>query len=260
MVVLGWWMSKPAHVHKYAQLFGQHTGVRAVVQETMTTEELLLRPLRDKAARRVIRHIAKARRKVAEEDGEAPRIVFHAFSNNGALLFQSVQSQLPHDMSSAVAGTVFDSCPGDLTLNVWVGAVRDAPLSPAVTSAAGGAGILGFLALRLAVGSTVTFAKLVAAGLIGSKVLEYAITKRYHDEFVGVPLRCPQLFLFSNEDTLVSSARVEDLARRRQEAGVPNVRLHRFNGSGHVAHFREHPEEYRDVVFGFLDTMCAGSD
>lgn len=56
--------------------------------------------------------------------------------------------------------------------------------------------------------------------------------------------------MYSKQDLLVDWREVEKHAREEQKRHGGEVRLERFEGSGHVSHLREDEGRYRGVVEG----------
>ena len=230
VAVLGWWHSEPRLVDKYCQLYRAQGCVAAVVQETMSTFELAWPPARRLAAQRLVRRLEEElaqQRRLAEREqaagqpAPALRVVFHALSNNGAVLYLATRAIAPQWLSDATVGAVFDSAPGDLSLLAGLGAVAESVRPPA----AGYAGIAalalgGTLASRAVMGSTWAAARATLIAAAAAQLSAVALTHRYHSRFIADASRAPQLFLYSDEDKLVSSQTVLQVAERRKAAGV----------------------------------------
>ncbi|KAF2360293.1 Protein of unknown function DUF829 TMEM53 [Trinorchestia longiramus] len=63
--------------------------------------------------------------------------------------------------------------------------------------------------------------------------------------------RVPQLFLYSDADSLIPSQDVQNFWTHRKQLGVP-VYTKRWPDSPHVQHFKYYPEEYTRIVFRFV--------
>lgn len=61
----------------------------------------------------------------------------------------------------------------------------------------------------------------------------------------------PQLMLYSREDLITDSKKIEDLVETRKELGI-DIKEHRFVGSPHVGHMRMFPDEYVGVLMEFM--------
>ncbi|CAF3326853.1 unnamed protein product [Rotaria socialis] len=66
-----------------------------------------------------------------------------------------------------------------------------------------------------------------------------------------MPTDIKQYYLYSNGDRLIPSYSIEQCMARQVERGV-QVSSHRFIDSGHVNHFRLHPEEYGRLILDFI--------
>ena len=58
----------------------------------------------------------------------------------------------------------------------------------------------------------------------------------------------PRRYIYSAQDVMVSAHAVERHAAESRASGSTNVRLEKFEGSPHVAHFRTDPQRYWTIV------------
>ncbi|KAF0853156.1 mitochondrial transmembrane protein 53-like protein [Andalucia godoyi] len=72
--------------------------------------------------------------------------------------------------------------------------------------------------------------------------------------YIKLQKRCPHLFLYSDADTVIPPADVEEFIRDLEDAKF-DVRKKMFVGSEHVAHFKVFPEEYSKEILTFLDSI-----
>lgn len=251
---------KPKPRQKYIDLYAAHGRVFAVVQDTLSTLELLLPPLRRSAARRTLGklHVAGAAYRDAHGEGAEPAVVVHMMSNNGALSYLSLRREMAHSSRPAdawvrrrLAGTVLDSTPGQLTFGTFAGAFWANKPSQAVQAGIGAAALL-WAAVVVRVLGLAGFATCVAASAAAGRAAEMALTQRYtsrvaRDSFLG-----PQLFLFSKRDALVGHETVRSVVRRREKRGA-DVTAVEFSDSAHVGHLRMHADEYTEAVGQLLD-------
>lgn len=70
----------------------------------------------------------------------------------------------------------------------------------------------------------------------------------------GLQLGGRSLYLYSADDHLCDANKLEELIAARRAAGHA-VRAHRWERSRHVGHLRHHPEQYRQLVLGFLEEL-----
>ena len=68
-----------------------------------------------------------------------------------------------------------------------------------------------------------------------------------------------ELYIYSDVDPLCPVSAVEGLLEFRRAEGR-RVSAKRFEGTGHVMHFRERPEEYERAVREFLAGGARGAD
>lgn len=77
----------------------------------------------------------------------------------------------------------------------------------------------------------------------------------FWDAMVDLHWNRPQLFLYSADDPLCDGAMLDQLVETKKRMGQ-RVVVRRWEQSGHCAHLRHHPVEYRNALFGdFLDTI-----
>merc|ERR1719414_811631 len=82
--------------------------------------------------------------------------------------------------------------------------------------------------------------------------------ERHHDvPFVGSFLKYedkgswPTLFLASKKDRQIHWRYIKSVSEEQKRRGRRSS-LHIFPSSGHVAHLKVHPEEYREIVASFM--------
>lgn len=229
VVLLGWAGCQDKYLAKYSAIYEEKSCI--TLRYTAPVDCLFLR--RDKMP-----YIGKRLVQVLLDKslGEHP-IFFHIFSNGGAFLYEYVSVAMQQAGSPfQVKGVIFDSAPGErrvLSLYRAISAIigghplTNIPMSFVITF---------FLSViwivEIFIQSSLRKGKMMAS--LASLAEE--------------PYSCPQLFLYSNTDTLISSADVEKFATRRAERGV-KVEMVLFTDSPHVKHFTT----YRDV---YVNTVC----
>mmetsp|Transcript_1629 Transcript_1629/g.2650 ORF Transcript_1629/g.2650 Transcript_1629/m.2650 type:complete len:83 (-) Transcript_1629:761-1009(-) len=77
------------------------------------------------------------------------------------------------------------------------------------------------------------------------------LQSNYWNKVKNESSRCPQLFIYSNDDRLVSAEDVEEVADHRQKLGV-SVQRYKLAKSPHVAHLRTNKDSYIAVLRDFL--------
>ena len=94
--------------------------------------------------------------------------------------------------------------------------------------------------------------------VLGKLVYAYAVrTSKMHNygpEFLrNVPLLLPQLFLSSENDKIASIESIRKFVDYQKDIGVPFLKSKVWENSDHVLHYRKYPDEYRNLVNGFID-------
>ena len=69
---------------------------------------------------------------------------------------------------------------------------------------------------------------------------------------MAFPMDCPELFLFSNADYVVSHKDIETFINAHKNRGI-EVFLKRWEDSAHVRHYGAYPDEYQQVINAFTD-------
>ncbi|XP_044883179.1 transmembrane protein 53-A-like [Mauremys mutica] len=120
-------------------------------------------------------------------------------------------------------------------------------------------GSLGDMALGVAqMSSSAALRPLVRGGTRLYFSLLRCCTVRYYkaaqDVFFRPPLRCPVLVFYCCNDPLSDPARVQELLESWRGAGIL-VRAQGWQDSRHAAHLRQHPQEYQQVLQGFLEQL-----
>ena len=93
----------------------------------------------------------------------------------------------------------------------------------------------------------------VGLGVVGPPVfLLSSNIKRLIPGTINTPIGCPELFLYSNADHLVPEQNVVTFMEAHKKIGV-KVFSKLWEGSGHVQHHKNYPEEYLHEVNTFTD-------
>mmetsp|Transcript_11468 Transcript_11468/g.18667 ORF Transcript_11468/g.18667 Transcript_11468/m.18667 type:complete len:240 (+) Transcript_11468:1227-1946(+) len=224
VVLLGWWKSRPTHVQKYSSMFLSKPNVCGVVQDTMSTPELVLPMLRNQAARRVKGKVSTFVQDFIKETGQTPKIVIQAMSNNGTIEYLAFSKLLSEENNTLikenVRGVILDSAPGVLDLKSWcVAGIESKPDAP-VVAASSIAAIGALYSMYTLSGSTSHFASNLLLGGIAAFSTAHAMNFAYHRALLANDLNSPMLFLYSKEDTLVSYKSVENTMLLRKEQGI----------------------------------------
>ncbi|NXM74779.1 TM53B protein, partial [Serilophus lunatus] len=173
-------------------------------------------------------------------------ILFHVFSNGGAMLYRYIVEALHTHKpfkSLRVAGTIFDSAPGRRNV---MGALR----ALAIVLASVNVLLKYFLLLAFATAAVVL------------RILLYPLTwlihESHYDALLQAPSRWPELYLYSQADAIIEASEVERMADARQRLRVP-VKAVDFSDSPHVSHMRLYPTYYSSLCTTFLSDCVGGS-
>ncbi|KZC05410.1 PREDICTED: transmembrane protein 53 [Dufourea novaeangliae] len=230
VVLLGWAGCQDRYLAKYSAIYEEKSCI--TLRYTAPVECLFWR--RDKMpyiGKRLIQVIM-------DKSLDQHPIFFHVFSNGGAFLYQHVSLAMQQaNTPLKVKGVIFDSAPGERRLTA---------LFKAISAIIGGHPLTNipmsfFITIFLSV-------------LWLFEVIAHAFGRGYPVQTNPIALAeesnsWPQLFLYSNADTLIPASDVEKFASRRAERGV-RVQLVLFTNSPHVKHYTT----YRDV---YVNTVCS---
>ncbi|KAL2739471.1 transmembrane protein 53 isoform X1 [Vespula maculifrons] len=235
VVLLGWAGCQDRYLAKYSAIYKEKSCI--TLRYTAPMECLFGR--RDKMpyiGKRLLQVIAK------NSLNDHP-IFFHIFSNGGALLYQHISiamQQMDSPIQSQVKGVIFDSAPGER---------RVTSLFKAISAIIGGHPLTNipmsfFITIFL---SMFWFFEVIAHALGRGFTIQSNPFTLMEESYSW-----PQLFLYSNTDTLIPAADVEKFASRRAERGV-RVQLVLFTNSPHVKHYAMYREVYVNTVCSFIN-------
>lgn len=172
-------------------------------------------------------------------------LLFHVFSNAGAMLYRHVLELLHTHRRFChlcVVGTIFDSGPGDSNL---VGALR------ALEAILRRWPVL----LRLLIQGAFTLVAVLF------HILLAPLTALFHTHFYNRLLnsasRWPELYLYSRADKVVLARDVERMVEARLAHQV-SVRSVDFVSSAHVSHLRNFPTHYTSLCVSFMRSCVHG--
>lgn len=163
-------------------------------------------------------------------------LVMHIFSGGGTSVFPRLLEEL--DKPNGLLTTkirpkcvIFDSGPTAFSYKSGTAAAR-------LVYNQGGFNFLTYSASRL-VGSTINL-------FIGSRKRSELATA-----LASPLLNIPQLYLYSTVDSVCDSEWVKKVMAEQREKGR-TVEQYSWQDSEHVRHLAEHPEQYKELVVGFL--------
>ncbi|XP_069187296.1 LOW QUALITY PROTEIN: transmembrane protein 53 [Procambarus clarkii] len=237
--LLGWLGAQDHHLAKYCSIYNQKGCI--TIRYTSPVSYLIARP----RTRLPIAHkLLGLLRDMSLDDHP---VFFHMFSNNGSLLYYAFTQALaePDSPNIMVKGIIFDSTPAPRRFYSGVRAMYEATPGPIWKKLCASLGMAFYI---------------LSYGLLSVlwTIISGKLPKHPPWALVEDVARCPQLFLYSQADKLISSDDVEFFITERQKLGVPVV-AKCWTDSPHVQHYRMHPEEYRESVYSFL-SLCLSKD
>ncbi|KAF5024266.1 hypothetical protein F66182_3659 [Fusarium sp. NRRL 66182] len=239
IVIYGWGDGLAKHVGKYAE------GYRVLFPHSK--QIMILSPISD-AMFTGLEQRTQAMHGVLDnlqellDDKKAP-ILIHAMSNTGAISYATTlkaflekhDRQFPHQL------LVLDSTPGNPFLS-WerlgnwsramsLGTAKFFPWPFVVTQSIWAVFLVLDVAFKWLTGGEPSGA--FALRVVDDQTYETTDSKR--------------LYLYSKEDDLISYKDIEGYVAESQERGY-ETRTELFEGSGHVGHMRQHPEQYWKAI------------
>lgn len=175
---------------------------------------------------------------------ETKPLLFHVFSNGGAMLYRYIVELLRTHQKFhrlKVVGTVFDSAPGGTNLR---GALRALAVVLSSTNV--------FVQYSVLLSFTVL--------VITLRILLYPVTRFIHethfDALLKHPSCWPELYLYSQADATIQASDVENMIEARQQR-QRHVKAVDFVDSAHVSHLRTYPTSYVSHCITFM-YRCIG--
>ncbi|KAL6257192.1 hypothetical protein P5V15_012121 [Pogonomyrmex californicus] len=229
VILLGWAGCQDRYLAKYSAIYEEKSCI--TLRYTAPVECLFWR--RDKMP-----YIGKRLLQViTDKQLDEHPIFFHVFSNGGAFLYQHISLAMQRaNTPFKVRGVIFDSAPGERRLTALFKAISAIIGGHPLTNLPMSLVITFFL-------SVLWFFEVIAQAFSRTPIQTNPIA------LAEEAYSWPQLFLYSNSDTLIPASDVEKFASRRAERGV-RVQLVLFTNSPHVKHYTT----YRDV---YVNTVCS---
>ncbi|XP_034944434.1 transmembrane protein 53 [Chelonus insularis] len=234
VVLLGWAGCQDKYLAKYSAIYEEKSFI--TLRYIAPVECLFWR--RDKLpliGRRLLQVIS-------DKNLNQHPIFFHIFSNGGALLYQHISlamEQMKCDIK--VKGVIFDSAPGER---------RVTSLYKAISAIVGGHPVANVpVSFFITIFLSLLWLYEIIAHAWGKPHLIPTNPISLSEE----PHSWPQLFLYSNVDTLIPAVDVERFASRRAERGV-QVQLVLFMDSPHVKHYVVYRDVYVNIVSKFINS------
>lgn len=264
VVLIGWWGSQPKHVRKYSEALWLARGCTTLILIPQTVH-MFSRKHRQGLANSLIATLTSQPSSSSVERpllaAKQVGVVFHLFSNNGALFFADLLSVARGEVLGLVRGVIYDSCPGHLTLwNACAAVAARHTTGPrALVARFCTLAVPAWVMVSMLRSRRPALRALLLCCLIGLwRRGEARITREYHTALrdARLPGCRAELFLYSNGDTLCTSDGIDVLfAARLALLGHDSVSRLRWEDSPHVAHFREHPQQYAEACAALLSRL-----
>ena len=259
VVLIGWWLAKEKHLAKYLPIWLENGCATLSFVPNFFGSDL------PRMAEAMMDNVAAYLEKEPDTI-----IIFHVFSNNGAMCLMkslglSRKSKRYAEVHNAIFGCIFDSCPGYLSVtaafNAFLAANKQSFLSGFVFKCICYA-LLGWLSMLFFDVNHVPI-------YLGLGSIAYGLSwfrnKKYHGRLTSSLLTLANckliMFLYSKSDKLCTSDAIESYMEntRGHEVIKEKVEMDRqifsecFSESRHVAHYLEYPARYKAACKSFLD-------
>lgn len=236
VLVAAWWGAKERHFDKYLQLW-QSLGQEQVVGLRPPIATALLPSLVREAGRQYCSEVSH----LCSLYPSRP-VLLHVFSGAGFVLvstmMQQAQEQQGATWLSRVSGVVFDSSPADITADITGRALVASALEENVA----GVELRHPLLTR---GAVRVFQWYLFLPQIQQQLAD--VQRVWH----AVAPVCPQLYLYSDKDPLVTPDSVERFMTQQDQRGCDTLAM-KWQDSLHCEHYRTYPEEYRNILTHFM--------
>jgi hypothetical protein len=263
VLVLGFGGAQPRHMEKYAQLYNRKGC--STVSGTAPNRSLFIDPTGiDAIALDAVREVATILREDAAaypnaSPERATPVVMHVMSNGGAFVVSRIGQMLTAPIDSSTPGArgdlelfctrlkagcqIFDSAPCYLDGRSCFNVIKNLIPNPIV-----------------GIPMAILFAFLMYVHNAISRIIGKATFGVLFWNALIEDTTCDlQAFLYSCNDDIADSMKIEDFVRERRERGVKVMTKH-FADSSHVQHQRLHGKEYSDFIETVLTRMEEGGN
>lgn len=235
VILLGWAGCENRHIAKYSAIYEKRC---VTVSYTAPNRDIFFR------SNNLCHAAEKLLEIIVDLDLEAHPIFVHSFSNGGGLVYRWI-SETIHSKTEfkqiRLAGAIFDSCPGKRRL------FKGLKVLMMITSKRS-----AFIKFFFGV-AFICFVFLESVKLKIKEILRLStIQSTYWQALENDTSTCPQLYLYSKKDDIVSYRDVEDMTAVRIQRGV-DIQSICWEDSGHVAHLVTHRESYIKSCLDFID-------
>lgn len=239
VLMFGWTGSAFKHLQKYSEIY-QKKGETVV--QYCPSPLLVYKPHPRKDYHRMSEEFLT----ILSENGlEKQPVFFHSFSNGGTYMYYHLVQEL-FKRGANIRGTILDSTPGKSGYYLIKGSV--AQVSPGNVVLKTAIGVTGWLYCEMLLRYKRTMDRLAGKDPYNTEDYRYYL----HRSMITLPNREPQLCLFSKVDDVTFYRDVEEYIRRRKELGA-DISGKLWDGSRHVKHLVDHPEEYVSLVENFFE-------
>lgn len=247
VVVLGWGGALQKHLSRLRQHYDSHgyTSVTYISPMSCFLQGGLIESDITELAQTIVTELSSVQQK---------RFHVHIHSNNGTMVWGALMLELSTSHAvvfDSLVGIVFDSAPridptppGLLLMAfgftfpcIPIILRKNTYVHPIWTPALFVYFLLKLLWLRL-------------KGSAGHRLVSFAQIR--NAVLSGMPLKVPQLYVYSKKDMLISSAAVEDFMAKQKKRGIA-VSSKVFHDTAHVQHFKLRDVEYKEALKTFLD-------
>lgn len=282
VILLGWWGAQLRHVRKYTALYDNCATITTVLDprallwaDEVKTDELVAL---------LVTQAAKLLRYHHDDSESKIPLIFHVFSNGGAIPLFRLETLLSQHLAAntkvggvrpqtnqaednehspsendwklfhqslAIGAEIFDSAPAFPDLETFQAALR--------AGLGGSSSLVAVLATHLLVLFAVAYyhSLMWLSHLGGRKRLW---VEEYWAHWLNAPhVAAVQAYIYSESDTITKSEKLDALVHERQRKcytsnqqrqGLPptQVLVQRFEDSAHVQQYRQHPVAYRALL------------
>ena len=254
VLLLGWYGSQHRHLEKYSTLYETEFQMQTV--NVIATDEALY--WNKSGLRELARDSLRITIEKSQMLGGCP-IVIHIFSNGGGFLYSQIL-KLFVGSSMQPSGLVLDSCPGELKISSFLSAFSATRppmwLKGIVFSMAAAIPTIAwysiFNLMRCFFPTSLTIPGIIASLTILALYLwmqraSQKLTSSYWRKLEESEVRCPECYMYSPDDQLVSHIGIQRLASIRKELGIDVVQMS-WAPSAHVSHLVHHRKGYIEAL------------
>jgi len=188
------------------------------------------------------------------DNEKADNLVVHTFSNNGVLMYQHLYYLLKEQKRlDVLKGVIMDSGPGpmgwrDNILRNWY---TDKQSLTFLTNMLFIVNIANRMGLKENIAMTAKQIINISKNWKNRNVPWAGKFVTHHDQG-----NWPMMILYSKEDLILPYNYLERLLKLKEsQQSNRKILSNCFNGSGHVAHFKRFPAEYRSLIQNFMRTV-----